>query len=93
MQVDSTSFSIMAALYQTSTASDRNENRLRSLAAPTLSHLKGMAGVAETMLRPAGVATIDGRRYEVLSEGDFIPPQTRILVDKVEGAKIFVKRA
>jgi membrane-bound serine protease (ClpP class) len=63
------------------------------VAAPTLSHLVGREGVAESMLRPAGVATIDGQRYEVQSEGEFIPPQTRIRVDLVMGSKIFVKRS
>ncbi len=63
------------------------------VAAPTLSHLSGRTGVAISQLRPAGVATIDGERYEVQTEGDFIPAQTQILVDRVAGAKIFVKRA
>ena len=63
------------------------------VAAPTLSHLEGKPGVAESMLRPAGVATIDGARYDVLTEGDFIPPQTRVVVDAVRGNKIYVKRA
>jgi membrane-bound serine protease (ClpP class) len=63
------------------------------VAAPTLSHLTGKFGVAESMLRPAGVATIEGTRYDVLTEGDFIPPQTKIVVETVNGNKIFVKRA
>ena len=63
------------------------------VAAPTLSFLNGRQGVAVSMLRPAGVATIDGERYEVQTEGEFIPAQTPIRVDHVFGAKIFVKRA
>jgi membrane-bound serine protease (ClpP class) len=63
------------------------------VAAPTLSHLVGKTGVAESQLRPAGVATIEGNRYEVLTEGEFIASQTRIVVDMVNGNKIFVKRA
>ena len=63
------------------------------VAAPTLSHLIGRDGIAESQLRPAGVAIIDGTRYEVQSEGDFIPPQTKVRVDKVMGSKIFVRRA
>ncbi|HXW77044.1 MAG TPA: NfeD family protein [Candidatus Eremiobacteraceae bacterium] len=63
------------------------------VAGPTLSFLIGRTGVAQSQLRPAGVATIDGIRYEVQSLGDFIPPQTRIAVERVEGNKIFVKRA
>lgn len=63
------------------------------VAAPTLSHLNGREGVAVSQLRPAGVATIDGERYEVQTEGEFIPAQTPIRVERVMGAKIFVKRA
>jgi membrane-bound serine protease (ClpP class) len=62
------------------------------VAAPTLSHLLGKEGVAESTLRPAGWATIDGTRYEVQSGGDFIPAQTRIRVETVMGSKIFVRR-
>lgn len=63
------------------------------VAAPTLSHLLGREGVSISQLRPAGFATIDGQRYEVQTEGDFIPAQTTIRVDRVAGSKIFVKRA
>ena len=63
------------------------------VAAPTLSHLNGRDGVALSQLRPAGVAIIDGERYEVQTQGEFIPPQTPIRVDRVMGAKIFVRRA
>jgi membrane-bound serine protease (ClpP class) len=63
------------------------------VAAPTLSHLSGRVGVALSQLRPAGVASIDGERYEVQTEGEFIPAQTPIRVDRVMGAKIFVTRA
>jgi membrane-bound serine protease (ClpP class) len=63
------------------------------VAAPTLSHLMGRQGVSLSQLRPAGLANIDGQRYEVQTEGDFIPPQTPVVVDRVAGSKIFVKRA
>jgi membrane-bound serine protease (ClpP class) len=56
-------------------------------------HLVGKAGVAQTYLRPAGVALIDGTRYQVQTIGDFIPVQTAIKVTRVEGATIFVTRA
>lgn len=61
--------------------------------ATSFEHLVGKSGVAESLLRPAGVASIEGRRYQVQSGGDFIPAQTRIVVTKVEGATIFVTRA
>ncbi|MBV8082696.1 MAG: nodulation protein NfeD [Candidatus Eremiobacteraeota bacterium] len=58
-----------------------------------LDYLIGKSGIAETYLRPAGVASIDGGRYQVQSAGDFIPSQTRIVVTRVEGATVFVARA
>jgi membrane-bound serine protease (ClpP class) len=58
--------------------------------APT--HLVGKEGVAESMLRPAGVAVVDGKRYQVQTEGDFVPPQTKVVVQRVEGATIVVRR-
>ena len=43
------------------------------------------------ILRPAGVASIDGQRVDVLTEGDFVPAGTPIRVTRVEGARIFVE--
>ncbi len=51
----------------------------------------GRSGRASSFLRPAGVATIDGRRVDVLTEGDFVPAGTPIRVTRVEGARIFVE--
>ena len=48
-------------------------------------------GHATSYLRPAGVATVDGERLDVLTEGDFIQAGTPIRVSRVEGARIFVR--
>jgi membrane-bound serine protease (ClpP class) len=53
--------------------------------------LSGHTGTAASYLRPAGIATIDGRRVDVLTEGEFIPQGTPIRVVRVEGARIFVE--
>ena len=63
------------------------------VAAPPVLGLDGAEGVAQTYLRPAGVAIINGARYQVQTDGDYIPAQTRVRVKRVEGAKIFVSRA
>jgi membrane-bound serine protease (ClpP class) len=52
--------------------------------------LVGHAGFATSFLRPAGVASIDGRRVDVLTAGDFVPAGSPIIVTRVEGARIFV---
>jgi membrane-bound serine protease (ClpP class) len=53
--------------------------------------LLGHRGVASSYLRPAGVATIDARRIDVLTEGEFVPAGTAVVVTRVEGARVFVK--
>jgi membrane-bound serine protease (ClpP class) len=54
------------------------------------SGLAGHAGVATSFLRPAGVATVDGNRVDVLTEGDFVPAGSPVRVTRVEGSRIFV---
>jgi len=49
-------------------------------------------GVAITPLRPAGSALIDGKRVDVITQGEFIVDGTKIEVDRVEGNKIIVKK-
>ncbi|MBV9717821.1 MAG: nodulation protein NfeD [Candidatus Eremiobacteraeota bacterium] len=53
--------------------------------------LRGRAGTAASYLRPAGIASIEGRRVDVLTEGEFIAQGTPIRVVRVEGARIFVE--
>ncbi|RLD14693.1 MAG: hypothetical protein DRI28_02930 [Caldiserica bacterium] len=55
-------------------------------------HLEGKEGKAITMLRPSGVVEIDGKRYDALTEGEFIERGQKIVVTRVEGGKIFVKK-
>jgi membrane-bound serine protease (ClpP class) len=54
------------------------------------SGLAGHSGVATSFLRPAGVATVDGNRVDVLTEGDFVPAGSPVRVTRVEGSRIFV---
>jgi membrane-bound serine protease (ClpP class) len=61
-------------------------------AVPAPTHLLGKEGTSESLLRPVGVAMIDGVRYQVQTAGDFIPPQTRVVVSHVDGGTIFVTR-
>lgn len=53
--------------------------------------LRGRMGTAVSYLRPAGIASIDGRRVDVLTEGEFIAQGTPIRVVRVEGARVFVE--
>lgn len=58
----------------------------------TYAALEGREGIALTMLRPAGTAVIDGEKYSVVTEGDFIEKNSKIRVDKVEGYRIVVTK-
>lgn len=51
----------------------------------------GREGISVTVLRPSGTANFDGVRLDVVTEGSFVPPGTRVKVIKVEGRKIVVK--
>jgi membrane-bound serine protease (ClpP class) len=55
--------------------------------------LVGKKGKALSVLRPAGTAMIDGKRMDVLTEGDYLPSNIDIEVIKVEGSKVIVRQA
>ncbi len=61
------------------------------VAAPDYRALIGSTGVAETYLRPTGIARIGDHRVDVLTAGEFIPRGTPLRVVRVEGARIFVE--
>jgi membrane-bound serine protease (ClpP class) len=52
----------------------------------------GKSGTALTPLRPAGIAEIDGRRVDVVSDGEFVDSGAPILVSRVDGNRIVVRR-
>ncbi len=56
-----------------------------------LRHLVGKSGVVVGRLRPAGVAEIDGRRYQVVSEGVMVEEGTKVRVVDVSGNRILVR--
>lgn len=70
---------------------DRLDKEHGYIAPMDLQGLAGKEGVALTPLRPAGTAEIEGERYDVISEGSFIPAGTRLVVVRVEGARVLVR--
>ncbi len=56
-----------------------------------LEELLGAKGVAATILRPAGVAIIDTKRIDVVTEGEFIEEGTAVEVIAVEGVRVVVR--
>lgn len=61
-----------------------SEDELRSLI--------GEEGVAQSDLRPVGVAVIAGRRVDVVTEGAMIDTGGRVKVVAVEGNRVVVRR-
>jgi len=66
---------------------DRSEARASERG---LGELNGQEGVAETALRPAGIASFGERRVDVVTRGNHIDAGTRVRVIKVEGNRVVV---
>ncbi|GAH71883.1 unnamed protein product [marine sediment metagenome] len=67
------------------------DEKPRAPATESDEELVGREGVAETDLRPAGKARIDGRRVDVLTDGEYVDSGTRVKVVRVEGARVLVR--
>jgi membrane-bound serine protease (ClpP class) len=52
----------------------------------------GKIGTAFSPLRPAGIAVINGERVDVVSDGEFIDAGMPIVVTRVDGNRIVVRR-
>jgi len=62
------------------------------LSAPSRVELVGKIGVAASDLRPAGVATVDGERLDVVTEGEYVASGVRVEVIRTEGYRHVVRR-
>ena len=51
----------------------------------------GMQGTAVTVLRPSGKARFADHIVDVVTEGEFIPPQTPVTVTQTDGMRVVVK--
>jgi membrane-bound serine protease (ClpP class) len=54
--------------------------------------LLGKEGVAITTLRPSGTVKIEGQKYSVVTGGEMIQQDEAVIVVKVEGNRIVVRR-
>ncbi len=59
--------------------------------AEVFADLLGEAGVVINDLRPVGKAEINGKRFDVVTEGGYIEKDTRIIVTAVNGSRIVVR--
>ena len=61
-------------------------------AAPSaLKDLVGKEGVTLTILRPAGMARIEGRRVDVVADGSWIDEGRTVRVTEVDGTRVIVR--
>lgn len=54
--------------------------------------LLGMEGVTLTVLRPTGIGQFDGRRVDIIADGEFIEPQRTVKVIEARGSRIVVRQ-
>ena len=55
--------------------------------------LLGKEGVTVSELRPAGIALINGRRTDVVTDGEFVAVDQVVEVIEVSGNRVVVRRA
>lgn len=67
------------------------ESRSKSSDAGTNSALVGKKGVAITVLRPSGCVEIDGKRYDVITDGTFLRQGSEVVVTSTIGNIIKVR--
>ncbi|MDT8717723.1 serine protease [Clostridium sp. 19966] len=56
-----------------------------------LEYLLGKKGIATTDLRPSGSVDIDGVKFDVISNGEYISKGTEVQIYEVTGVKLLVK--
>lgn len=59
---------------------------------PQIAQLVGKSGIVITALRPAGIVEIEGIKYDVMSDGEYILPGEKVKVVEAIGSKIVVAR-
>ena len=52
----------------------------------------GKEGMTTTVLRPTGMAEFEGVKLNVQADGEYIPKDIRVRVERVEGTRVVVRR-
>jgi membrane-bound serine protease (ClpP class) len=69
--------------FQTGLAQEDDENLIA---------LVGKTGTTDSILRPSGRATIDGKNYTVEADGEYMESGSPVIVSRVRGNRIIVKK-
>jgi len=56
------------------------------------SSLLNKEGEAITQLRPSGIALIDSKRVDVVTDGEFLEAGAKIVVSDIQGRRVIVKK-
>ena len=72
--------------------SNTEDNKAGYVASDDLKVFLGREGVTTTVLRPTGMAEFDDVKLNVISEGEFIPANTRVRITRVEGSRLLVQK-
>ncbi len=57
-----------------------------------LDYFIGSEGKTLTALRPSGTVDFSGSKLDVVSEGEYIPKNTEVIIVKIEGHRVVVKQ-
>lgn len=60
---------------------------------PNIDALTGAAGTTESVLRPSGTAILNGQRYDVVTDGEFLEAGAKVKVVSTDGNRIVVEKA
>lgn len=71
---------------------DRTTTELGYTSNDQREELIGQTGVTVSMLRPAGIMETETERLDVVSEGSFIEAGAPVIISKVEGMRVVVKK-
>ncbi len=62
-----------------------------AVAQPSYKHLIGKGGVTLNRLRPGGTARFGEEEVDVITEGEYVDPEQKVIVVAVEGVRIVVR--
>lgn len=71
---------------------DRQEKSAGYVPTRNYRHMMYQIGRTVTPLRPSGTAVFHGQRYDVVSEGAFLPVDTEVQIVLIEGTRIVVRQ-
>lgn len=79
-------------LFKPLVLSDEQKKEHGYISSSDLDYLLGKKGIAVTDLRPSGSIDINGVKFDVISDGEYISAGANVEIFKVSGVKLLVKK-